>query len=140
MNKDCHGAPLTDERRRLTSAIAQTALEIGIPGTKITSYRPGELSTTAIIRKRVDGLKPREWPRHMFKSGGIERGLRLALNPHLTKLDEESRMRVARASWNDDPAFLSYDDCELLVRLSVLPPRGQTIIDLKEFVTVKGGA
>ena len=123
---DVHNHPLTDDRRKFTSAIAQMALDNDDLGWCIVrSYNPGELGTTAILRRRPVGelLHVKHWPRNMFRSStGIERGIRAALDPETIMLDS-TRVRILLASIHNDAYRLTEDDAQFLIELALLPAR-----------------
>jgi hypothetical protein len=123
---DVHNHPLTDDRRKFTSAVAQMALDPDDLGWCIVrSYNPGKLETTAILRRRPVGelLHVKHWPRNMFRSStGIERGIRAALDPETILLDA-TRARIFLASIHNDVYRLGAIEAELLVELALLPAR-----------------
>jgi len=125
MTRDAHGNPLTDERRRFTSALAVFALGDNLlDWCDVGSYKPGELRTTAVLY-RCDGSKDKyASPRNMFRSDtGLERAIRQALNPQTEVEDDDQRIRILLASVHNDPLFLNLSDADLLVRLALLPER-----------------
>ena len=119
MVNDAHGNPITQERRQFTSEVAQEVLAHYLDGYRISTYRPSELETTALLRTVSLPRPVIEWPVRTFSSKSIERGVRNALNPAKSPdLSDDQRCRVAMASWHNDAGFMSYEDCEAVVRLS----------------------
>lgn len=120
MIRDAHDNDLTDERLAFTSAVAQLALEDDLLNWAIVrSYKPSDLRTDAIIRRRPGvTMRVKDWPRSIFRSDtGIERAIRLALNPQ-TEIEDDQRTRIFMSSIHNDPLFINHGDAELLVELA----------------------
>ena len=117
---DAHDNPVTPEREEFQSALIQRAVGDGLPGYKVAAYKPGRIQTLGLLRQRPSRPAPvAEWTRHRLNSKTIERGLRRALDPAEPDLFMEFRLRVVQASWLNNVNYLSIEDCQQLLMLSL---------------------
>lgn len=117
---DAHDNPVTPAREEFQSALVQRAVGDGLPGYKVAAYKPNRMHTLGLLRERPSRPAPvAEWTRHRLNSKTIERGLRRALDPAEPDLFMEFRLRVAQASWLNNVDYLSIEDCQQLLMLSL---------------------